>query len=344
MKKGLAVLFVCAFMAGFYAPGVHASDELKMLKEQLETMNQTIQTLQEKIVEIEKKNAEEIEEVEYLNDRMDKAELHTATDKLSLGIELRTQADTLHYSDMQAAPAAVVNAFFTPYTSGGFNNATLTQIQQRIQNMAMAGMIPPTDKFDADNDLILTNKFHVNMHAKVNDQLSFSGRMAAYKVFGDSSGVKFNQGSLGDVTMDGNTSSLPHGDTMRLERAYFVYNDQWKNVPLSFSLGRRPSTYGPPLEYANYSLEAGSPLGTIINWQFDGASLNFGLEEVTGIYGENQIKGRILIAAPSENQLFYALAISPDTTDGEGWEPEGRREFEAILRSVNFYEPVLPEE
>jgi hypothetical protein len=66
--------------------------------------------------------------------------------------------------------------------------------------------------------------------------------------------------------------------------------------------------------------------------------------EVTGIYGENKIKGRILIAAPAENQLFYALAISPDTTDGEGWEPEGRREFEAILRTVSFYEPVLPEE
>jgi hypothetical protein len=285
MKKGLAVLFVLAFMAGFPVPGVHASDEVKMLKEQLEAMNQNIQKLQEKIIEIEKRNAEEVEEVEYLNDRMDKAELHTATDKLSLGVELRSRADTLHYSDMQAAPAALVNGFFTPYTSGGFNNASLSQIQQRIQNMAMAGMIPPTDEFDADNDVIFTNKFHVNMDAKVNDQLSFSGRMAAYKVFGDSSGVKFNQGSLGDITMDGNTSSLPHGDTLRLERAYFVYNNYWDNIPISFSLGRRPSTYGPPLEYANYSLEAGSPLGTIINWQFDGASLNFGLEEVTGIYG-----------------------------------------------------------
>jgi hypothetical protein len=39
------------------------------------------------------------------------------------------------------------------------------------------------------------------------------------------------------------------------------------------------------LEYRNNSLEGGSPLATIINWQFDGASLNFGLEEVTGIPG-----------------------------------------------------------
>ena len=39
------------------------------------------------------------------------------------------------------------------------------------------------------------------------------------------------------------------------------------------------------MEYGKNSLEAGSPLSTIINWQFDGASLNFGLEEVTGIPG-----------------------------------------------------------
>jgi hypothetical protein len=161
----------------------------------------------------------------------------------------------------------------------------LPQIQQAIGNMAAAGMIPPTEKFDAANDIILTNKFRLNMKAKVNDQLSFSGRLAAYKVFGDSTEVKFNQGSLGDVTLDGNTASLPHGDTIRLERAYFNYKKDLGAVPTNFSLGRRPSTDGAPLEYLNNSLEGGSPLATIINWQFDGASYSLGLEDVTGIPG-----------------------------------------------------------
>jgi hypothetical protein len=108
------------------------------------------------------------------------------------------------------------------------------------------------------------------MGAKVNSNLSFAGRLAAYKVWGDSSGVKFNQGSLGDVTMDGNTSSLPHGDTIRMERAYFMYRQDVKDIPVSFSLGRRPSTNGPPLEYGDYGMVGGSPLSTIINWQFEG--------------------------------------------------------------------------
>ena len=90
-----------------------------------------------------------------------------------------------------------------------------------MQGMAMAGMVPPLEENDVDNDIIYTNKFHLDMAAKVNSNLSFAGRLAAYKVWGDSTGVKFNQGSLGDVTMDGTTTSLPHGDTIRLERGLF---------------------------------------------------------------------------------------------------------------------------
>ena len=227
--------------------------------------------------------------MEEFDDRLNKAELHTATDKVSFGLELRSRADTIHYSDVQVAPNALVGKFFTPYTgvpaTTGFNGATLAQMQALLGAMAAGNMIPAADQYDVSNDAILTNKFRLNMKAKVNRQLDFTGRLAAYKVFGDSSGVKFNSGSLGDVTLDGNTSSLPHGDTIRLERAYFNYKADMGRVPTNFSLGRRPSTDGAPGEYLNNSLEGGSPLATIINWQFDGASFNMGLEDVTGIYG-----------------------------------------------------------
>ena len=66
--------------------------------------------------------------------------------------------------------------------------------------------------------------------------------------------------------------------------------------------------------------------------------------EVSGLYGEIQIAGRILVVAPAEDQVFYALAISPDIDTGEGWEPEGRQAFEAVLSTVTFFEPALPEE
>ena len=274
--KTVGIIGLACLLCFAVSNPVSAQDEVQQLKQQLEQMTREMQAVQEKLAEMEKKNEAKEEEVEEMNDRLDKAELHAATDKVAFGIEFRSRGDTLSYSDIQVAPSML--------TSG-----LIGQTLSPADLPGMLAMMPPgvmvPDKYDATNDIILTNKFRLTMKAKVNDQLNFDGRLAAYKVFGDSSGVKFNQGSLNDVTLDGNISSLPHGDTIRLERAYFNYKKDWGRVPTNFSVGRRPGTDGPPLEYMNYSLEGGSPLATIINWQFDGASYNLGLEEVTGIPG-----------------------------------------------------------
>jgi hypothetical protein len=284
-RKTIGTLIGMLLLSGVISLGTaSAADEVEQLKQRLEQMNKEMQSVQQKLDDLEKQSQAKEETMEELDDRLNKTELHTATDKVAFGIEFRTRGDSLHYQDIQMAPASLTNMFFADYPAG-FNGATLAQAQAAMAGMAQAGMIPPTETYDADNDIIFTNKFRLNMAAKVNDQLSFSGRLAAYKVFGDSSGVKVNQGNLGDVTLDGNTSSLPHGDTIRLERAYFNYKTDLGPVPTNFSLGRRPSTDGAPLEYMNNSLEGGSPLATIINWQFDGASYNLGLEELTHIPG-----------------------------------------------------------
>ncbi len=272
------------------SPAVSAQDDVTVLKEQLKILQEKLDAVQQKLEQIEASDAETRAEIDEIDTRLNKAEIHTATDKIAFGVELRSRADSIHYQDIKSAPAAVIGGFFSDYAfpptpTSGFNGATLAQIQGGMAAMVAGGLVPPPMETDVDNDIIYTNKFRLNLSAKFNNQLSFGGRLAAYKVFGDSTGVKFNQGSLGDITFDGNTASLPHGDTIRLERAYFNYKDELGSVPINFSLGRRPSTEGPPLEYANYSLEGGSPLATIINWQFDGASLNFGLEDVTSIPG-----------------------------------------------------------
>ena len=230
------------FLLGIALPGsILAQEDVDALKKKLDRMAQEMEQVQQKVDELEKKNLEKEEEIEEIDDRLNEAELHTATDRLSFSVELRTRGDSLHYSDIQMAPASFTNLFFEDVVPGpGFNGATLNQIQTAIGNLIASGGVPPTEKYDADNDIIYTNKLRLNMKAKVNSQLSFTGRLAAYKVFGDSSGVKVNQGNLGDVTLDGNTSSLPHGDTLRLERAYFNYKFDVGPLPTNFSLGRQP--------------------------------------------------------------------------------------------------------
>ena len=280
--KRSAVCTVVGFLMLLWVgiPGVaSAADDVKLLKERLQQMAEEMAAVQQKLEALEQKAAEKEETIDEMDDRLNKAELHAAIDKIALGVEFRSRADTLHYKDIQMAPASFTDQFM------GLSGYTLPQIQQAMGAMIANGMIPATETFDATNDILLTNKFRLTMGAKVSNNLSFAGRLAAYKVFGDSTGVEFNQGSLGDVALDGNISSLPHGDTIRLERAYFNYRKDWGPVPTNFSVGRRPGTDGPPMEYMNYGLEGGSPLAAVINWQFDGASFNLGLEEVTGIPG-----------------------------------------------------------
>lgn len=278
----LALLLVLLFSVTTPA---RAAEDTEGLRRQMDDLKRQMEVLQEKIDKVQAENKQQDETTKEMDDRLNKTELHTATDKLSFGVDFRTRADSIHYSDIQMAPGTLINGFFTDIGVGGFNGGTLQQIQQGMANMVAADMVPPTDKADADNDIIYTNRLRLDMNARVNPQLTFGGRLAAYKVFGDSTGVKFNQGSMSDVTFDGNTSSLPHGDTLRLERAFFNYSTFLGNAPFNISFGRRPSTEGPPLEYRNYGLEGGSPLAHLINWQFDGASLNFGFEDVTGIPG-----------------------------------------------------------
>jgi hypothetical protein len=62
--------------------------------------------------------------------------------------------------------------------------------------------------------------------------------------------------------------------------------------------------------------------------------------EVDGMWGENPIAGRIVVVSPADNLAFYALAFSSSVSSGEGWEPEGRQAFEAVIQSVKFLDPV----
>jgi hypothetical protein len=289
-----------------------------------------------------KKELEEVkEELEEMDERLNQTELHTVTDKISLGFEFRTRYDSIHYDEIYYAPSWLREGFFNDFNEanydiimgafatgdftdfrdlmeglgaippgtpvdqfqamiqgmmttpegaqallpvvGGFNGVSQAQAQALMAMMAGANI--PADKYDTRNDSIFTNRLRLNMNSKFNNNLSFAGRLSMYKVFADSTGVKTMTGSLNDLTLDGNTSSRPNSDELRVERAYFNYKNDIGPVPVNVSFGRRPATDGSPLEYQNYSQVGGSPMATIINWQFDGASLSFGLEDVTGIPG-----------------------------------------------------------
>lgn len=256
----------------------------------------------QKIAELQRQLADITDELDDINSRVDKTERHSALDRISITGDFRTKVHSLHYQNVTWNPAMNVDFsdFGAKAMSGAFGvptdaNSPLGQMMmahpelaQAFQSGQLQGVMPyvlaPKTMQDIDNDLFYTTRLRLDLKAKVWDNVSFSGRLAMYKNWGDSTGTQVFD-SWRSFTMDGTSSGNTSGDWLRVERAYF----DWRNIGGSetyLSIGRRPSTYGPPSHYRENEMRGGTPSGHLVNFNFDGATLGYNLGEITGIDGQ----------------------------------------------------------
>ncbi|WP_281214129.1 DUF3373 domain-containing protein [Shewanella insulae] len=256
----------------------------------------------QKIAELKQQLADLTEEIDDINSRVDKNERHTALDRIQITGDFRTKAHSLHYQNVTWNPAIKVdfNDFGAKAMSGAFGMpndpaSPLGQMMQANPDLAAAfqsgmlqGVMPyvlaPKTTQDINNDIFYTTRLRLNLKAKVWDNVNFAGRLSMYKNWGDSTGVQVFD-SWRSFTMDGTNSGNTSGDWLRVERAYF----DWKNIGGSktyLSIGRRPSTYGPPTQYRENEMRGGTPSGHLVNFNFDGLTLGYKLGEITGIDGQ----------------------------------------------------------
>jgi hypothetical protein len=310
--------------------------QLQEMQKRMQKLQQELQENEQKLEETEKEQKWNTEDIEAMQERLTKAERHAAADKVELSISLEPRLWSIHMQDTRTAFPVLQEAFprleVLQSARGGFSASEIQQLLKGEFPLSALQASPPNGfgfspdvarqladlenppEVDVDNHAIRTLRFRLRMDAELNENLRFAGRLAAYKVFGDSTGINFNKSGFQDISFDGTTASNPHGNTIRLERAYFIYSNQFGPVPWSFSLGRRPSTEGPPLQYKNnLPVVGGSPHAHTINWEFDGGSLNFNLEEVVGIPG---FDFKLCYGSGFENQYGTSSAfLSEPSTD-----------------------------
>lgn len=154
------------------------------------------------------------------------------------------------------------------------------QLQQQLFGMLTPAAFVP--RYKADNDILYTNRFRVRLDSQVSENVSVTARLSMYKVFGDSTGVQVFNGQPNTVNLDGATAGIPNSDMLRVERAYFTWN-KIGNTPFFLSIGRRPSTDGPPLNFRHDELRGGTPSGALIDYQFDGVTFGYHLGEHTAL-------------------------------------------------------------
>ncbi len=146
-----------------------------------------------------------------------------------------------------------------------------------------------------DNDTIFTNRLRLNMRAKATENVEFKGRLAMYKVWGTQTtdwlgggGGPFDN-SARYATYDGATTRTPSDNILRVDRAFV----NWNNIggaPVWFSIGRRPTTDGPPAHLRMNSDERLATPTAFMDWPFDGVSVGYAYNNLFGMDAPGRVR------------------------------------------------------
>lgn len=143
------------------------------------------------------------------------------------------------------------------------------------------------------NDSLFSMRLWLNMAYAPDSHNVFKGQLSMNKAFGADFGDSvqsstsqsraFSMGGMFDWT----ANEALTDNNLKVREAYWLYfGDSFfgADIPWTMSVGRRPSTNG---FLANLSQDdpANSPLGHIINVEFDGLSSKLDLSNITGITG-----------------------------------------------------------
>ena len=166
--------------------------------------------------------------------------------------------------------------YFTSRLTFADLKGAMAQFPPAQQQALMGMLMPATHRAEQsyDNNLMPSTRLRLNLRSEIAEHLSFSGRLAMYKIWGDSTGVQVFNGQPNSINVDGTTASVPNSDIVRVDRAYFDWN-RIGGSGLYVSIGRRPSTGGPPLEIKEGKLRGGTPLGHVVDYQFDGVTVGY---------------------------------------------------------------------
>jgi hypothetical protein len=138
-----------------------------------------------------------------------------------------------------------------------------------------------TPGYHPTNDTLLTNRFGLNLKAKATENVTLTTRLLMNKTFGMQTDRPVNAGFFADraFILDGTIGHVPQDNTLRVDQVFAT----WSNIadmPLWFSVGRRPSTGGSPthVRQNNPPPGNGGVPGLLVDYAFDGMTIGYAPE------------------------------------------------------------------
>lgn len=135
------------------------------------------------------------------------------------------------------------------------------------------------------NDSLYSNRLWLGMGYAPTDTMVFKGQLAYHKAFGATT-IQDNgypQRGMGFDAFDWISNETLSDDKLRVREVYWLWTPTLGDFPMTVSVGRRPSTNGYLVNLRDDDT-AKSPMGHVINMEFDGASASVSLDKfVTGM-------------------------------------------------------------
>lgn len=130
------------------------------------------------------------------------------------------------------------------------------------------------------NDALYSNRLWLGMGYSPVENMLFKGQLGFNKAFG----ANYNQRGTGYDAFDWVLNENLTDDTLKVREAYWLWTPKTGDIGWTVSVGRRPATNGYLINLREDD-KAKSPMGHIINMEFDGASASIQLDEyVPGMY------------------------------------------------------------
>ncbi len=150
--------------------------------------------------------------------------------------------------------------------------------------------------YDVKNDIMLLNRFRLTLKAQATENIAVKARLAMYKVWGHETSAPVTSGgyfadrtSTGGAPFDGQTGHLPMDNKLVVDYAYATWSNIF-DLPVWFSVGRRPSTEGLPTNIRQNREKVGTAgvPGLMIDYAFDGMTLGVApdIEMLPGFYAK----------------------------------------------------------
>ena len=241
-------------------------------------------TLEERIEELNRQTLELRQQLEQLRQQQEQQE------------EFLTEIDETIYEDMSSRFQ----------WSGDFRTRYDYYSRDRYVGEMGATGLTANNTVTEKNKSLFTNRLRLNMSVRALENVEFVGRLAMYKAWGMQSPPETSAGYFGGYpAIDGNSGRTPDDDKLLVDRA--IVN--WNNIGGSnfwLSMGRRPTTDGPPSQLRlNNPNRMATPV-SYMDWPFDGATLGYAYDNLFGIDMPGRIRfcyGRGYEAGLGENTL-----------------------------------------